>query len=76
MVLMQESGIYRTFINPQNYTGVQPIVDANTIYFDSFYWCVSYYETLLARAVYCLSSTDHSQHLGFIQISVSLSRLV
>ncbi|KJX94980.1 alpha-1,2-mannosidase family protein [Zymoseptoria brevis] len=31
------SGIYRTMINPQNYTGVVPVVDANTIYFDSFY---------------------------------------
>lgn len=34
------SGIYRTFMNPQNYTGVQPVVDENTIYFDSFYWYV------------------------------------
>ncbi|KAM3424172.1 hypothetical protein BST61_g11285 [Cercospora zeina] len=31
------SGVYRTFINPQNYTGVQPVVDTSTIYFDSFY---------------------------------------
>lgn len=32
------SGIYRTMINPQNYTGVVPVADADTIYFDSFYW--------------------------------------
>lgn len=32
------SGIYRTMINPQNYTGVNPVVDSNTIYFDSYYW--------------------------------------
>jgi putative alpha-1,2-mannosidase len=32
------SGIYRTMINPQNYTGVVPVVDADTVYFDSFYW--------------------------------------
>ncbi|CZT14825.1 probable alpha-1,2-mannosidase family protein [Ramularia collo-cygni] len=31
------SGIYRTMMNPQNYTGVVPDVDENTIYFDSFY---------------------------------------
>lgn len=34
------SGIYRTMINPQNYTGVVPVVSEDTIYFDSFYWCV------------------------------------
>lgn len=32
------SGIYRTMMSPQNYTGVVPVVDANTMYFDSFYW--------------------------------------
>jgi hypothetical protein len=32
------SGIYRTMINPQNYTGVVPAVSENTMYFDSFYW--------------------------------------
>jgi putative alpha-1,2-mannosidase len=34
------SGIYRTFMNPQDYTGVQDKVSADTIYFDSFYWYV------------------------------------
>lgn len=32
------SGIYRTFQNPQNYTGVQSVVAPSTMYFDSFYW--------------------------------------
>jgi putative alpha-1,2-mannosidase len=32
------SGIYRTMVNPQNYTGVNPIVSADEIWFDSFYW--------------------------------------
>lgn len=32
------SGVYRTMINPQNYTGVQSIVSPDTIYFDSYYW--------------------------------------
>ncbi|KXS94270.1 hypothetical protein AC578_9656 [Pseudocercospora eumusae] len=31
------SGVYRTFHNPQNYTGVQSVVSPSTIYFDSFY---------------------------------------
>ncbi|EME40466.1 glycoside hydrolase family 92 protein [Dothistroma septosporum NZE10] len=31
------SGIYRTMINPQNYTGVNPVVSADKIYFDSYY---------------------------------------
>ena len=34
------SGIYRTMINPQNYTGVVPNVTADQIWFDSFYWYV------------------------------------
>lgn len=32
------SGIYRTMIQPQNYTGVNPLVSDSTIWFDSFYW--------------------------------------
>jgi putative alpha-1,2-mannosidase len=32
------SGIYRAFVNPQNYTGVNPNVTADQIWFDSFYW--------------------------------------
>lgn len=32
------SGIYRTMINPQNYTGEVPGVEPGAIYFDSFYW--------------------------------------
>lgn len=32
------SGIYRTMMSPQNYTGVVPMVSEDTIYFDSFYW--------------------------------------
>lgn len=32
------SGIYRTMVNPQNYTGVNPIASADEIWFDSFYW--------------------------------------
>lgn len=31
------SGIYRTMVNPQNYTGNVPIVSRDTIWFDSFY---------------------------------------
>ena len=32
------SGIYRTMINPQNYTGFVPVVSSDQIWFDSFYW--------------------------------------
>jgi hypothetical protein len=32
------SGIYRTMVNPQNFTGVNPIAPADEIWFDSFYW--------------------------------------
>ncbi|KAI7221615.1 glycoside hydrolase family 92 protein [Hortaea werneckii] len=31
------SGIYRTMVNPQNYTGNVPLVSRETIWFDSFY---------------------------------------
>jgi putative alpha-1,2-mannosidase len=32
------SGIYRTMINPQNYTGENPLWSSKEPYFDSFYW--------------------------------------
>lgn len=32
------SGIYRTMINPQNYTGENPLWSSMEPYFDSFYW--------------------------------------
>jgi putative alpha-1,2-mannosidase len=32
------SGIYRTMINPQNYTGENPLWSSAEPYFDSFYW--------------------------------------
>ncbi|KAK7754330.1 hypothetical protein SLS62_003623 [Diatrype stigma] len=32
------SGIYRTMVNPQNYTGENPLWDNGEPYFDSFYW--------------------------------------
>lgn len=55
------SGIYRTMINPQNYTGVVPVVDAETIYFDSFYWFVP----LSPFPLHPLADMNPlSQHLG------------
>lgn len=32
------SGIYRTMINPQDYTGENPLWNSTEPYFDSFYW--------------------------------------
>lgn len=32
------SGIYRTMVNPQNYTGENPLWSSAEPYFDSFYW--------------------------------------
>lgn len=32
------SGVYRTFINPQNYTGENPLWNSAEPYWDSFYW--------------------------------------
>lgn len=34
------SGIYRTMVNPQNYTGENPLWTSSEPYFDSFYWFV------------------------------------
>ena len=34
------TGIYRTMISPQNYTGENPLWLSEEPYFDSFYWCV------------------------------------
>jgi putative alpha-1,2-mannosidase len=38
MVTNFYSGIYRTMINPQNYTGENPLWQSSEPYFDSFYW--------------------------------------
>jgi putative alpha-1,2-mannosidase len=35
------SGIYRTMVNPQDYTGENPLWQSTEPYFDSFYWYVS-----------------------------------
>ena len=35
------SGIYRTMINPQDYTGENPLWNSTEPYFDSFYWYCS-----------------------------------
>jgi putative alpha-1,2-mannosidase len=35
------SGIYRTMVNPQNYTGENPLWQSDEPYFDSFYWYLS-----------------------------------
>lgn len=32
------SGIYRTLVNPQDYTGENPLWESTEPYFDSFYW--------------------------------------
>lgn len=32
------SGIYRTMVNPQDYTGENPLWESSEPYFDSFYW--------------------------------------
>ena len=39
------SGIYRTMVNPQDYTGENPLWKSDEPYFDSFYW----YVALLSR---------------------------
>jgi len=48
------SGIYRTMVNPQNYTGENPLWTSSEPYFDSFYWFVlsflGYCELLLIIA--------------------------
>lgn len=35
------SGIYRTMVNPQDYTGENPLWQSDEPYFDSFYWQVN-----------------------------------
>ena len=35
------SGIYRTMVNPQDYTGENPLWQSDEPYFDSFYWYVT-----------------------------------
>ena len=41
MVTNFYSGIYRTMISPQNYTGENPLWSSSEPYFDSFYWYAS-----------------------------------
>lgn len=38
MLMNFYSGIYRTMINPQDYTGENPLWNSTQPYFDSFYW--------------------------------------
>lgn len=35
------SGIYRTMVNPQDYTGENPLWNSTEPYFDSFYWLLT-----------------------------------
>ena len=44
------SGIYRTMINPQDYTGENPLWNSTEPYFDSFYWYV--FALFMLRPVY------------------------
>lgn len=37
------SGIYRTMVNPQDYTNENPLWKSDEPYFDSFYWLVAQY---------------------------------
>lgn len=39
------SGIYRTMINPQDYTNENPLWNSTEPYFDSFYWYSSYHSS-------------------------------
>jgi len=41
------SGIYRTMMNPQNYTGENPLWTSSEPYFDSFYWFVAAHPSML-----------------------------
>ncbi|RKF57504.1 putative secreted glycosidase [Erysiphe neolycopersici] len=38
------SGIYRTMVNPQDYTGENPLWQSDEPYFDSFYWYFALYK--------------------------------
>lgn len=55
------SGIYRTMVNPQDYTGENPLWESDEPYFDSFYWCV----TPSVRIYTCL----RSQYMGFVSLT-------
>lgn len=44
------TGIYRTMISPQNYTGENPLWQSSEPYFDSFYW---YASLCLAALLFC-----------------------
>ena len=39
------SGIYRTMISPQDYTGENPLWESDEPYYDSYYWLVSEFQT-------------------------------
>lgn len=69
------SGIYRTLVNPQNYTGENPIWQSSEPYFDSFYclWDsfrsqIPFLTVLDPKAVEQMirSLIDTQQHLGWL----------
>jgi len=54
------SGIYRTMISPQNYTGENPLWSSSEPYFDSFYWYAS-----VNRLVACANTAQHMGPVSF-----------
>ena len=50
------SGIYRTMIQPQNYTGENPLWQSDEPYWDSFYWSVL--ETPMVEKPYSLTPAN------------------
>lgn len=60
------SGFYRTMVNPQNYTGVNPIVSEDKIWFDSFYWYLP--DRKHARATF---TNAYVQHLGSLPLTAA-----
>lgn len=47
------SGIYRTIISPQDYTGENPLWTSSVPYYDSYYWWVSIYSHNLTVYLHC-----------------------
>ena len=72
------SGIYRTNINPQDYTGENPIWSSTEPYFDSFYW-YAYYPDIFDFTLIMASTWDlFRSQLPFLTIldPSNLARMV
>ncbi|KAF2764900.1 glycoside hydrolase family 92 protein [Teratosphaeria nubilosa] len=62
------SGIYRVYVNPQNYTGIVPTVSGDTVWWDSFYCIWDLFRSQMPFQIITDTSAFISQLQGLLNI--------